>query len=1113
MSDSGNKAVFLSYASQDAEAARGLCEALRAQGVEVWFDQNELVGGDAWDAKIRRQIAECALFVPVISAQTQARREGYFRLEWKLAAQRTHMIADGTPFLLPVVIDATRDGEALVPAEFKAVQWTRLPGGFDTGRAMETFSLRVRRMLVDVPSEPAGTETASTVAAPGRGPRPATTRKSWLVPAMAGALVVLAGGMVWGLRQTPAAAPGARTGGEVVSPAKSELADVLAKVRRMRVKIDVTRAELEAAASLLALADRQYPNQADVWAEWSLVDARFVNEMLDSSDARRDAMRQRARRAYGLAPDAPTARLAEAQAVTILNRGDAAAQAQAKALLEPLAEKPDVDPGALLLLSQVSRDPKKPEASFRYLDRLAQMPGGAVQAHLARGIALVFADRWADAEAEIDRALALEPASMLHMWKGYIQAMWHGDIPGAQRSMATIPATLLQEDFPAAAALWVHLWARDWDKAVGVMRALPRDYVDSGALSGPTGYFKGWALARAGKPAGAENELRAALEVVEARLKSKPNNRSFLVAKALVLVALGEREQAARVRRLVVELHGEALDSWMDSFLQTELLPVEEAIRLLAQEAEKTAFVTSARLRLDPYLDRLRGHPDFAALQAKVDADPRLSPAARNKAAVGVSSAPADEKSVAVLAFENRSDEKSGEKIASGIADDLIMVLGRVPGLRVAARTSSFYFQGRSTPLREIARELGVAFVVEGSVQKEGAQVKVNVSLIKADDGFQVWRDQLVHELRDVLALQERIAAEIARNLSLQLGAAGRSRGNVDPRAFELYAEARVAWGRRTQEGFALAEQALQQAIAIEPRYVQAHAALADVWNLRGQGTDRTSAWGLRDGPEMRRLIAKCEEAIGLDRASTEANASLGGIKWVAWRFAESERSLREAIRLNPNNATAHQWLGRVLLTNGRMDEALASLATAARLDPLAPRIMDNRAWVLILAGRLGEATTMLDRALKLQPDADQAAGLKALVLAMRGERQAAAAQARLIPNGASLTAWLRVQALALAGETGEAEALVSGYTEGNTIAKICGLAALGRHEQALQALEVDWLVSTRIDWLLYHPIFDPMRSDPRFQVALKAVGLDEAHARAQAWRAANPPEKPEAKR
>ena len=128
MSESAGKAVFLSYASQDAEPAKRICEALRAADVEVWFDQSELVGGDAWDQKIRGQIKACALFVPAISAESQARREGYFRLEWKLAAQRTHTIADGTPFLLPVVIDATRDAEALVQELSRGAHAERLGG-------------------------------------------------------------------------------------------------------------------------------------------------------------------------------------------------------------------------------------------------------------------------------------------------------------------------------------------------------------------------------------------------------------------------------------------------------------------------------------------------------------------------------------------------------------------------------------------------------------------------------------------------------------------------------------------------------------------------------------------------------------------------------------------------------------------------------------------------------------------------------------------------------------------------------------------------------------------------------------------------------------------------
>ena len=132
-------AIFLSYASQDADAARRICDALRAAGLEVWFDQSELRGGDAWDASIRKQIKDCALFVPIISSNTQAREEGYFRLEWKLAVDRSHLMADDKTFFLPVVIDDTSDPAARVPDKFRERQWSRLTDE----EAIATFAKRV----------------------------------------------------------------------------------------------------------------------------------------------------------------------------------------------------------------------------------------------------------------------------------------------------------------------------------------------------------------------------------------------------------------------------------------------------------------------------------------------------------------------------------------------------------------------------------------------------------------------------------------------------------------------------------------------------------------------------------------------------------------------------------------------------------------------------------------------------------------------------------------------------------------------------------------------------------------------------------------------------------
>jgi TolB-like protein/Flp pilus assembly protein TadD len=141
-------AVFLSYASQDAQAAQRICEALRSGGIEVWFDQSELRGGDAWDHSIRRQIKSCALFIPIISKNTHDRFEGYFRLEWKLAVDRCHLMAADHAFLLPVVVDATPDDDERVPERFREVQWTRLPGG-ETSPA---FVEHVRRLLA--PTDP-----------------------------------------------------------------------------------------------------------------------------------------------------------------------------------------------------------------------------------------------------------------------------------------------------------------------------------------------------------------------------------------------------------------------------------------------------------------------------------------------------------------------------------------------------------------------------------------------------------------------------------------------------------------------------------------------------------------------------------------------------------------------------------------------------------------------------------------------------------------------------------------------------------------------------------------------------------------------------------------------
>jgi tetratricopeptide (TPR) repeat protein len=191
----GRRAVFLSYASEDTPAARRLCDALRAGGVEVWFDQSELRGGDAWDAAIRRQIKSCSLFIPVISKNSHSRSEGYFRLEWKLAIDRSHLIAPHLPFLLPIVIDDTTEIDDRLPERFRDVQWIRAP----QGEPPQGFVQHVAALLARAPgAEGAGAipTVGSRSLQPAAIPSPSTSapksRRRWTFAWLAGAVVIVA---------------------------------------------------------------------------------------------------------------------------------------------------------------------------------------------------------------------------------------------------------------------------------------------------------------------------------------------------------------------------------------------------------------------------------------------------------------------------------------------------------------------------------------------------------------------------------------------------------------------------------------------------------------------------------------------------------------------------------------------------------------------------------------------------------------------------------------------------------------------------------------------------------------------------------------------------------
>jgi TolB-like protein/Tfp pilus assembly protein PilF len=1097
MSNDPSRAVFLSYASQDAEAVRRIAEALRASGVEVWFDQNELVGGDAWDQKIRGQIKSCALFVPVISAATQARREGYFRLEWKLAAQRTHTMADGTPFLLPVVIDATKDGEALVPEEFRAVQWTRLPGGVGA----EKFCARVGRLL--------GGEGGAVGPVGDRAPEhrsglqgKRSPARRWLGPAVLGVVAVgaLAVWQPWRRGAANSAAPAAQ---------RAPDSDVTAELARVRARIVPERwqqTDFEAVASTLDRLIQANPEEADAWALRSITNSLQVLRVLDSGTKPLEAGKTAANRALRLAPDRPLANLAMGLHLTaMVSRGG-----------DPRAGRELVDqalPGlsvdALTRYAGVASvwmGYDFAEATRRARAYLEAEPSASYPAWIL-GLA-AFATRRADEAADwCERAAAAEGVTVVRTLGTLADVNYYlrSDLVAARAVLERLPARY-RFVHRVVYARWLMTTAEEhWDQALQDLAQLPDAFLSDTSFSGPKALLAGITHRRAGRTEAALVQFREAERLVRERLTGDSENEELRAILALTL-AYGGRPAEARNELALIEPLVRTRAANVHRF--KVVMPIAQtygvigdfpamAVWLRMQFAEPSqAPLTPASFRYDV---RFAGTAEAAEIKALLKEFAGLDQKPKDLTKADAAS----DKSVAVLAFANLADDKANEYFCDGISEELLNVLAKVQGLKVTARTSAFHFKGKDTPIPEIAKQLGVAYVVEGSVRKAGDKVRITAQLIKAADGFHVWSDTFTRDLKDVFAVQDEIAGIIAKQLSLKLGASSAAAmAGVSPEALELYVQGRQAWNLRTSAGFSRAEELLNRALVLSPSFARAHAALADVGNTRGQLTGELGAFGRRNSALQQRVFAQIQRALDLDGDCAEAHAALGVAAWNSWEIPKAERALRRAIELNPNYASAHQWLGRVLAAQGKVEEALPALKRATELDPFAARIFDNYAMQLAHAGQLAEARAVCTRGLEIQPGAAVLSSFQASILRRLGAPAAADAFLRAIQeNKEGGSVWLQTWLLALGGWPKEAAVYLPGVKpQIDDVALI--LAHLGRTDDALAALNPETVQVTMLDQWLYQPAVDPLRGDPRFGKFLATLGASEAHARAQAWRA-----------
>lgn len=326
--------------------------------------------------------------------------------------------------------------------------------------------------------------------------------------------------------------------------------------------------------------------------------------------------------------------------------------------------------------------------------------------------------------------------------------------------------------------------------------------------------------------------------------------------------------------------------------------------------------------------------------------------------------APPPAPAIAILPFEDLSAAGGEPYFAEGLAEELMFALARVPGLRVASRTSSFSYGGGDHDVRTIGRELNVTTVLEGSVRRAGNQIRVSAQLTAVDTGFQLWAGAFDREFHDVFAIQSEIAVAIARALELELTQPGRfadAQPNVE--AYDLYLLGRHHWHRRNPESLERAQKLFTAAIELDPDFALAYSGLADTYVFLSSyaGLDRDEA--------MAKAEAPVEKALELGPELAEPYASLGMLLSEQRDTPGAQRAYERALELNPQYSMAEMWLGNTLQSQGRLREAHAHHMSAYRLDPLHPVVQRNLFWSLMSLGRYTEAQTLVTQALSRESE------------------------------------------------------------------------------------------------------------------------------------------------
>lgn len=461
--------------------------------------------------------------------------------------------------------------------------------------------------------------------------------------------------------------------------------------------------------------------------------------------------------------------------------------------------------------------------------------------------------------------------------------------------------------------------------------------------------------------------------------------------------------------------------------------------------------------------------------------------------------------SVAVLPLINVGGDTASEYFSDGMTDELANALGKLPGLHVVSRTSAYTFKGRrNADAAEVGRKLHVQAFIGGTVRRAGDRLRVTAHLTNVSNGLELWSETYERPVMDVFQVQDDISRSITEALRLKLGAraAGRSsiesaasRGTENLEAYDAYLRGIYLWNRRDADNLTRAIAQFERAVAIDPRFGRAYAAMASVYALLPEYTDSPPP----DAPKRARDAAS--RALAIDSTLAEAYTALGLVAIHEWNYPAAEKQYRMAILLDPQYPTGHQWYAEFLFHTGRVDSGIAEIRRAIALDPLAPILEGVYSWGLYLAGRYDEAIAAGKRGIELAPTAGVIhASLARSYLENREYTQGVREMelsARLDPNLALRQGQL-AYAYGVSGDKERARALLAKLTERAKSEKISPLAfalayvGLGETDAALSALEraVDQHDIALTAWSLTDHDWDSIRGEPRFTRILERTNL-----------------------